>query len=225
MACLIAAMAPGSPGCRFDHFYVTYLALIDGLGVGVGPMPIIEHDVAAGRLVLPFREIRTEAQRYICLTPVGVPKTAVHRVFGDWLTSPASHVTNFRFATPAAVSGHYGDRFDSGASGHSSTSLRMRRNLLASFPMKHDIMAGMNDASDSIGCKADSEFSIHYADRTKKEVIVDGESPASPNTRQPRAAIAVISTRQSAPKVAQSSSAAANGRDCHQPTPTRPCPN
>jgi LysR family glycine cleavage system transcriptional activator len=70
---------------RFDHFYVTYSALIDGLGVGVGPMPTLDHDVAAGRLVLPFPEIRTAAHRYICLTPLGVPKTAVHRMFENWL--------------------------------------------------------------------------------------------------------------------------------------------
>jgi len=70
---------------RFDHFYVTYSALIDGLGVGVGPLPTLDHDVAAGRLVLPFPDIRTAAQRYICLTPVGVSKTAVHRMFEEWL--------------------------------------------------------------------------------------------------------------------------------------------
>lgn len=70
---------------RFDHFYVTYSALIDGLGVGVGPMPTLDHDVAAGRLALPFPEIRTAVQRYICLTPAGVPKTAIHRMFEEWL--------------------------------------------------------------------------------------------------------------------------------------------
>jgi len=70
---------------RFDHFYVTYTALIDGLGIGVGPMPTLDHDVAAGRLVLPLPAIRTAAQRYFSLTPVGVPKTAIHRKFEDWL--------------------------------------------------------------------------------------------------------------------------------------------
>lgn len=70
---------------RFDHFYVTYTALIDGLGLGVGPMPTLEHDVALGRLALPFPHIRTPARRYYSLTPAGVPKTLIHRKFEDWL--------------------------------------------------------------------------------------------------------------------------------------------
>lgn len=70
---------------RFDHFYVTYTALIDGLGLGVGPMPTLAHDVDIGRLVLPFPDIRTPIRRYYSLTPAGVPKTLIHRKFEAWL--------------------------------------------------------------------------------------------------------------------------------------------
>jgi hypothetical protein len=31
---------------RFDHFYVTYTALIDGLGLGIGPMSTLENSLA-----------------------------------------------------------------------------------------------------------------------------------------------------------------------------------
>lgn len=70
---------------RFDHFYVTYTALIDGLGLGIGPMPTLEHDVEVGRLVLPFAHIRTPSRRYYSLTPAGVAKTVIHRTFERWL--------------------------------------------------------------------------------------------------------------------------------------------
>jgi len=76
---------PRLPRQRFDHFYVTYMALIDGLGIGVVPMPTLAHDVAVGRLVLPLPGIRTSTNRYVSLTPAGVPKTAVHRMFETWL--------------------------------------------------------------------------------------------------------------------------------------------
>ncbi|MHA6138570.1 LysR substrate-binding domain-containing protein [Pseudomonas mohnii] len=75
---------------RFDHFYVTYTALIDGLGVGIGPMPTLEHDVNVGRLILPFASLRTPSRRYYSLTPAGVPKTLVHRKFESWLLEQGS---------------------------------------------------------------------------------------------------------------------------------------
>jgi DNA-binding transcriptional LysR family regulator len=70
---------------RFDHFYVTYTALSDGLGLGIGPMPTLEHDVNVGRLALPFANIHTPSRRYYSLTPAGVPKTTIHRKFESWL--------------------------------------------------------------------------------------------------------------------------------------------
>jgi len=72
---------------RFDHFYVTYSALVDGLGLAIGPLPTLHHDIDVGRLVAPLPAIRTPVQRYYCLTPVGVPKTLAHRRFEDWLSS------------------------------------------------------------------------------------------------------------------------------------------
>jgi DNA-binding transcriptional LysR family regulator len=70
---------------RFDHFYVTYTALIDGMGIGIAPLPTLGHDVRAGRLALPFPDVYSASRRYYCLTPTGVPKTLVHRQFEVWL--------------------------------------------------------------------------------------------------------------------------------------------
>lgn len=70
---------------RFDHYYVTYSALVDGLGVAPGPLPTLDRDLDAGRLVQCFPDVKTPAQRYYCLTPAGVPKTLAHRRFEEWL--------------------------------------------------------------------------------------------------------------------------------------------
>lgn len=70
---------------RFDHFYVTLFALIDGLGVGIGPLPALDIDIAAGRLCAPFPDIRTASRTYHALTPVSTQKTVLHRQFEDWL--------------------------------------------------------------------------------------------------------------------------------------------
>jgi DNA-binding transcriptional LysR family regulator len=70
---------------RFDHFFVTLTAVIDGLGVGIGPMPTVAIDIAAGRLCTPFSHIRTDSRRYYALTPLGTQKTLLHRRFEEWL--------------------------------------------------------------------------------------------------------------------------------------------
>lgn len=70
---------------RYDHFYVTHAALLDGLGVGIGPLPTLVKDVDAGRLTAPFPAITTARQRYLCLTPAAVPKTVAHQHFEAWL--------------------------------------------------------------------------------------------------------------------------------------------
>lgn len=70
---------------RFDHFYVTLSALVDGLGVGIGPLPALQIDLDAGRLCAPFPHIRTDTRPYYALTPAGLQKTALHHRFEDWL--------------------------------------------------------------------------------------------------------------------------------------------
>lgn len=41
-------------GLRFDHFYLALQAATDGLGIALGPLPIIADDLASGRLVTPL---------------------------------------------------------------------------------------------------------------------------------------------------------------------------
>jgi LysR family glycine cleavage system transcriptional activator len=73
----------------FDHFFVTLQAVVDGLGIGVGPLPVLEADVAAGRLVTPFPTITVARTGYIALIPFDANKTLALTKFIDWLIAEA----------------------------------------------------------------------------------------------------------------------------------------
>lgn len=49
---------------RFDHFYLALQAAIDGLGIALGPLPLIEEDLAEGRLVAPLSGPKLSAVPY-----------------------------------------------------------------------------------------------------------------------------------------------------------------
>jgi|SRR5690606_5319072 len=90
-AWLTAAGLPNRPWdtLRFDHFYVTYSALQDGLGVGIGPFPTLSSDASLGRIAAPFPHIRTPARQYWAITPAATQKTLLHRQFEEWLVEEA----------------------------------------------------------------------------------------------------------------------------------------
>jgi DNA-binding transcriptional LysR family regulator len=70
---------------RFDHFHVTLQGIMDGLGIGVGPISTLSLDIAAGKISVPFGDIMVVYQHYCVSTPVGIQKTTPHRKFEDWL--------------------------------------------------------------------------------------------------------------------------------------------
>jgi DNA-binding transcriptional LysR family regulator len=71
----------------FDHFFVTLQAVIDGLGVGVGPFPVLAADVAAGRLVTPFPGILMPRTGYVLLIPFDADKTESLKALVEWLVA------------------------------------------------------------------------------------------------------------------------------------------
>ena len=48
-------LVPQARVIRFDHFFVTLQAAMDGLGLAIGPFPVLDGDIAASRFVTPFR--------------------------------------------------------------------------------------------------------------------------------------------------------------------------
>jgi LysR family transcriptional regulator, glycine cleavage system transcriptional activator len=71
----------------FDHFFVTLQAVVDGLGVGIGPLPVLQTDVAAGRLLTPFPAIQVQRTGYVALVPFDANKTSTLTSFLDWLVA------------------------------------------------------------------------------------------------------------------------------------------
>jgi DNA-binding transcriptional LysR family regulator len=70
-----------------DHFFVTLQAVVDGLGIGIGPLPVLQTDVAAGRLLTPFSTILVPRTGYVALIPFDANKTSVLTNFIDWLVA------------------------------------------------------------------------------------------------------------------------------------------
>ncbi|BAN26744.1 LysR substrate-binding domain-containing protein [Caballeronia insecticola] len=70
---------------RFDHFFVTLQAVVDGLGFGIGPFPTLDADREAGRVQVPFPEIGAKGSTYYALVPLDADKPVHMRDFIDWL--------------------------------------------------------------------------------------------------------------------------------------------
>ncbi|EIC86181.1 LysR substrate-binding domain-containing protein [Serratia sp. M24T3] len=72
---------------RYDHFHVSLHAMLEGIGVGLGPINTLSQEIARGNLQPLFAKITVAPNQYYALTPVGVQKTLLHRAFEDWLVS------------------------------------------------------------------------------------------------------------------------------------------
>jgi LysR family glycine cleavage system transcriptional activator len=70
---------------RFDHFFVTLQAVIDGMGFGIGPFPTLAADVELGRLVTPFPQWQVQGSVYFVLVPRDSDKPKHLREFLAWL--------------------------------------------------------------------------------------------------------------------------------------------
>ncbi|SKA24396.1 LysR substrate-binding domain-containing protein [Consotaella salsifontis] len=77
----------GHPRQVFDHFFVTRQAVEDGLGIGIGPMPMLLIDVAAGKLAMPLPKIRVRRTGYVALVPEHAAQIPILATFVDWLAS------------------------------------------------------------------------------------------------------------------------------------------
>ncbi|WP_338696695.1 LysR substrate-binding domain-containing protein [Bradyrhizobium sp. 26S5] len=68
-----------------DHFYLTLQAALDGLGVAMGPTPLITDDVAAGRLVVPFSSPVLPTRGYHTYLPDARSRDRSVTAFCAWL--------------------------------------------------------------------------------------------------------------------------------------------
>jgi len=73
----------------FDHFFVTLQAVFDDLGIGIGPLPILQGELDAGRLVAPFPHVTVPRMGYVALTPFDAEKSPALNSFVEWLVAEA----------------------------------------------------------------------------------------------------------------------------------------
>jgi DNA-binding transcriptional LysR family regulator len=69
----------------FDHFFVTRQAVEDGLGIGIGPLPMLATDIASGRLMTPLPDIRVPRTGYVAVVPQTAKTEDLLSGFVAWL--------------------------------------------------------------------------------------------------------------------------------------------
>lgn len=74
---------------QFDHFYLTLQAAVDGMGVALGPRPVIDGELAAGRLVIPLPGPIVSARAYCWIVSNAKASDPLLRTFCDWLEQEA----------------------------------------------------------------------------------------------------------------------------------------
>ena len=72
---------------RFNHYFVTLQAAVDGIGTMVGPMPILADDVQQGRLVIPFPEIHAVPRCYLARYARDARNSPPTETFLSWLVA------------------------------------------------------------------------------------------------------------------------------------------
>jgi DNA-binding transcriptional LysR family regulator len=79
----------GLPRRTFDHFFVTRQAVEDGLGIGIGPLPMLVIDIASGKLMTPLPHIQVPRTGYVAVIPRHAETGDVADGFVAWLAGEA----------------------------------------------------------------------------------------------------------------------------------------
>lgn len=79
-------------GTHFSDPGLVLSAAIDGVGVALAAKPLVEAEVAAGRLMVPFDIVIHSAQAYYLVVPEAVADRSVVNTFRAWLLGEAAKV-------------------------------------------------------------------------------------------------------------------------------------
>jgi LysR family glycine cleavage system transcriptional activator len=77
---------------ELEHVYQQLQAAVEGLGVALASIPMIERDIAAGRLACPIAAPEWDAGNYELVTNedrMGIPAV---RAFRDWIRAAARKI-------------------------------------------------------------------------------------------------------------------------------------
>ncbi|WP_250536346.1 LysR substrate-binding domain-containing protein [Caballeronia sp. AZ10_KS36] len=89
---LLEAGEPAMQGARdlhFDHVFLQLAAATEGLGVTLASLPLIEREIAAGRLVCPLQGPVWRGPDYTMVVNVDRAGDEAVKVFGKWITTEA----------------------------------------------------------------------------------------------------------------------------------------
>jgi LysR family glycine cleavage system transcriptional activator len=82
-------MLPTVRHVEFEHVHLQLQAAVDGLGIALASMPLIESDIAAGRLTCPIPGPHWRAENYLLLSEDRDENAAV-KAFRAWVTATAA---------------------------------------------------------------------------------------------------------------------------------------
>jgi LysR family glycine cleavage system transcriptional activator len=77
-------------GLTFDLGFLAIQAAMDGLGVALGRVHMVEADIAAGRLIAPFDTVLPQDAGYYVVMPEATADTSKLVRFRDWLIASAT---------------------------------------------------------------------------------------------------------------------------------------
>jgi LysR family transcriptional regulator, glycine cleavage system transcriptional activator len=89
---LAIAGRPTLPTVRhveFEHVHLQLQAAVDGLGIALASIPLIESDIAAGRLICPIAGPHWRAENYLLVSEDRDENAAV-KAFRAWITATAA---------------------------------------------------------------------------------------------------------------------------------------
>jgi LysR family glycine cleavage system transcriptional activator len=77
-------------GLMFDQGFMAVQAAMEGLGVALGRTHLVEGDIAAGRLVVPFETVLPQDAGYYVVVPTTTAAISEVVLFRDWLLASAT---------------------------------------------------------------------------------------------------------------------------------------
>lgn len=75
---------------QFDHFYLALQAAMDGMGITLGPMPMMQSEIDKGTLVAPFTSPSVAVRGYCWIVPRAVMSDPAITAFCEWLENKAA---------------------------------------------------------------------------------------------------------------------------------------
>jgi LysR family glycine cleavage system transcriptional activator len=73
---------------EFEHVHLQLEAAVNGLGIAIASLPLIQNDLAAGRLTYPMEKPGLSNQDYLLVSEYRQEDAAV-RAFRSWITRAA----------------------------------------------------------------------------------------------------------------------------------------